>query len=1023
MPLRLRSSSADTQLPTLVRLRPQTDLGPLAPGLLTSTSHWCRKFVDWCVTTRPIRLRDDSFAPPHLIFEPWPRWKTTTAQAQCTCRAVFEESGRKIRLEETKLRKVHQLKGESSQWITQFRHILAAWLNSANAPAVPELLTCVGVRLKPMTTTEEIEFFWSVPSSELSDRLNASLDGLTSAEAKRRARVYGLNRLKTSKRRDALTLLFAQFKSPLIVILLVAVGLSFFFNESIDAIIIIAIVLLSSLLGFWQEKRAADAVQALLSIVKMDATVLRDGHPTDVPVEEIVPGDICLLNAGDIIPGDAAILESKDLFVDEAALTGESYPGEKESGVIEKETPLMRRTNSLFMGTHVISGNALALIVRTGAATEFGKVSEGLSLAPPETEFEHGVRGFGYLLTKVTLVLVMVIFGITVFLSRPVIDSFLFGLAIAVGIIPELLPAIISINLAVGAVHMSRMKVIVKQLASIENLGSMNILCVDKTGTLTEGKMRFTGAQDSEGKSSHKGMLYAYLNSFYQNGFTNPIDEAICAGRQFEFNGYEKLDDVPYDFVRKRLSILVAHKGEHIMITKGAVGNVLDVCSSVEVAGDHRNIGDARHQIERQFASFGADGFRTLGLAYKNLNRSSHITKTDETGMTFLALLVFFDPPKEGLTEVINDLKKLGITVKLITGDNTPVAGSVARRVLGYEPKVLTGKELHALSNDALHSSAKTIDVFSEIEPSQKERIITALRHSGNTVGYLGDGINDASALHASDVGISVNSAVDVAKEAASVVLLEKDLSVLCAGVREGRRTFANTLKYIFMTTSANFGNMFSMAGAALFLPFLPLLPKQILLNNFLTDFPAMAIATDSVDESQLEKPQVWNIKFIRNFMIVFGIVSSVFDFLTFAALVFVLKTGPEEFRTGWFVESVMTEILIIAVLRTWQPFYKSRLSRPLLVAMILVLIVTFALPYSPVSALLGFRPLTVSSMLLLGLITLLYVAASEIAKRMFLRTIAKDYPKQLRARPKSKWKSRHDPCPSVQRHGTRTFT
>ena len=864
-----------------------------------------------------------------------------------------------------------------------------------------------------MATNEKIECFWSVPLGEIAECLDTSLDGLTTAEAKRRARVYGPNRLRTSKGSGALTLLLAQFKSPLILILQVAVGLSFFFNQSIDALIIIAIVLLSSLLGFWQEKRAADAVQALLSIVKMEATVLRDGHQFNVPVDEIVPGDICMLNAGDIIPGDAVILESKDLFVDEAALTGESYPAEKETGVIGKETPLMRRTNSLFMGTHVISGNALTLIVRTGAATEFGRVSEGLNLAPPETEFERGVRSFGYLLTKVTLVLVMVIFGITVFLNRPVIDSFLFGLAIAVGIIPELLPAIISINLAVGAVHMSHMKVIVKQLASIENLGSMNILCVDKTGTLTEGNMKFEGARDLQGKSNNKGLLYAYLNSSFQTGFTNPIDEAIRTSRQFQLEEYQKLDEVPYDFVRKRLSILVANKDEHIMITKGAVRNVLDVCSSVEIAGENRSIADNRRQIEQQFALFGADGFRTLGLAYKCVDGNTHINKTDETGMTFLALLVFFDPPKEGVAEVITDLKILGITVKVITGDNTAVAGSVARRVLGYEPTVLTGKELHSMSNDALRARATTTDVFAEIEPSQKERIIMSLRLSGNTVGFLGDGINDAPALHACDVGISVNSAVDVAKEAAAVVLLEKDLSVLSAGVREGRRTFANTLKYIYMTTSANFGNMFSMAGTALFLPFLPLLPKQILLNNFLTDFPAMAIATDSVDLDQLEKPQVWDIKFIRNFMIVFGIVSSVFDFLTFAALMFVLKTGPEEFRTGWFVESVMTEILIIAVLRTWKPFYKSKISRPLLIAMVLVLIITFALPYSPLSELLGLRPLTWASMMLLGVITLLYVAASEVAKRIFLRKIAKDYPNQRLTRPKSEWKFRHGPCPT----------
>ena len=831
---------------------------------------------------------------------------------------------------------------------------------------------------------EPIELFWSSPPAELFQRLDTSPNGLSADEARTRLRLHGPNLLNQSKRTNALTLLAAQFKSPLILILLVAVGLSFFFNEPVDALIIIAIVLLSSMLGFWQEKRAADAVKSLLSIVKTDATVLRDGIETNVPVEEIVPGDICMLNAGDIIPGDAAILDSKDLFVDEAALTGESYPVEKEAGIIDKETALMRRTNSLFMGTHVVSGNARAVIILTGVSTEFGKVSERLNLRPAETEFERGVRRFSYLLTRVTLILVIAIFGITVFLNRPVIDSFLFALAIAVGIIPELLPAIISINLAVGAVHMARMKVIVKQLASIENLGSMNILCVDKTGTLTEGTMKFKGAQDATGKGNPKALLYAYLNSSYQTGFTNPIDDAIRSGEQFELTDYEKVDEVPYDFVRKRLSILVSHKEKRVMITKGAVRNVLDICSSVEVPGGTCKLAEMRDQLEQRFASLGADGFRTLGLAYKYVDTASHIDKTDETEMTFLALLVFFDPPKEGVNEVIHDLRTLGITVKAITGDNTSVATSVTRNVLGYEPKVLTGRELHSMSNDALRSRANVIDVFAEIEPSQKERIITALRESGNTVGFLGDGINDASALHASDVGISVNSAVDVAKEAASVVLLEKDLGVLCAGVREGRRTFANTLKYIFMTTSANFGNMFSMAGAALFLPFLPLLPKQILLNNFLTDFPAMAIATDRIDLDQLKKPQVWDVKLIRNFMIVFGIVSSIFDFLTFGALIFLLKTEPEEFRTGWFIESVATEILIIVVMRTWKPFYKSRISGMLLIAMIVVLIITLALPYSPLGELLGFKPLAISSLLVLGLITLLYVAASEITKRIF---------------------------------------
>jgi Mg2+-importing ATPase len=835
-----------------------------------------------------------------------------------------------------------------------------------------------------MPNSKKLENFWGLHPSRLMLGLDTNPLGLTNSEAKRRLHLYGPNRLHTTKKTDAFTLLLAQFKSPLILILLGAAILSFFLREPVDAAIITAIILLSSVLGFWQEKRATDAVNKLLAIVRINARVVRDGIETDVPTEEVVPGDVCILNAGDIIPGDASILESKDLFVQEAALTGESFPAEKNAGTVPQETPLTKRTNSLFMGTHVVSGNARAVVISTGPETEFGKVADRLRSAPAESEFEHGVRRFGYLLTEVTLILVIAIFGATVYLQRPLIDSFLFALAIAVGIVPELLPAIISINLAVGAVHMARRKVIVKQLASIENLGSMNILCADKTGTLTEGKVKLEGAHDAEGNSSEKALFYAYINSFYESGFTNPIDEAIRAEEQFDLNGYQKVDEVPYDFLRKRLSILVAKDGAHLMITKGAVSNVLDLCSSVELPGGCRNMGEMRSRIEQQFKTLGQDGFRTLALAYKDLGEISRIEKEHETGMTFLALLVFFDPPKLGVVEALNDLRKLGITLKLVTGDNLYVASNVTRKLLGYEPKFLTGSEVHLMSDDALRSRANSVDVFAEIEPSQKERIILALRKAGNTVGVLGDGINDAPALHSADVGISVNSAVDVAKEAATIVLLEKDLAVLSAGVREGRKTFANTLKYIYMTTSANFGNMFSMAGAALFLPFLPLLPKQILLNNFLTDFPAMAISSDAVDAELVEKPKTWNIKFIRNFMIVFGIISSVFDFVTFAALLFILKATPEEFRTGWFVESVMTEVLIILVMRTWNPFYKSLPSHALLLTMILVLVVTLALPYSPFRDLLGLQPLPLVTLVLLGAITVVYAAVSEIAKKIF---------------------------------------
>lgn len=837
--------------------------------------------------------------------------------------------------------------------------------------------------------TQSLTAFWSLSIRDVIERLGSRLDGLNSDEASQRLKLYGSNLLKPRKKTDAVTLLLAQFKSPLIIILLLAAALSFSLQEPVDAFIIVAIVLLSGFLGFFQEKRAADAVDKLLAIVRISVQVVRDRAPVEIPVEEVVPGDICVFNAGDVVPADCLILESKDLFVDEAALTGEGFPAEKKAAVLDPETPLSKRTNTLFMGTHVTSGSARAVAVLTGRETEYGKVSERLRLRPIETEFERGIRQFGYLLTEVTFALVLVIFGVSVFIDRPLLDSFLFALALAVGLIPELLPAIISINLSIGAVRMARRKVIVKQLASIENFGSMNILCSDKTGTLTEGRVRLDRAIDVYGDKSEKAILYAYVNASFETGYSNPVDEAIRADHQFDLGRFQKLDEVPYDFIRKRLSILVARDGKNLMITKGAFDSVLDACSQVDVSDECiEEISEMRNEIERRFEELSGQGFRVLGIAYKENGGVSHITKEDETGMVLLGLLVFFDPPKAGIVQTISDLKALGVSLKIITGDNRLVAATVGGQVGLARPRILTGSELRHTSDEALRQRANGVDVFAEIEPNQKERIILALKKAGNVVGYLGDGINDASALHSADVGISVNSAVDVAKEAATIVLLEKDLEVLIEGVREGRKTFANTLKYIFMTTSANFGNMFSMAAAALFLPFLPLLPKQILLNNFLTDFPAMAIATDNVDPEMVERPRRWDVKFIRNFMIVFGIVSSAFDFLTFGALLFILKATPAQFRTGWFLESVITELLIVPVIRTQRGLFRSRPGRALSIATVAVFGAALILPYTPLSGPLGFTPLPLSFVLLLVAITGLYIIASEVTKRYFYKMI-----------------------------------
>ena len=831
--------------------------------------------------------------------------------------------------------------------------------------------------------------FWNVPSLELLQQLQTTPQGLTSEEAQQRLLHYGSNLLKPKKKSDALTLLIAQFKSPIILILIFAAGLSLFLQDSINAVIILVIVLVSGLLGFWQERGAVNAVEKLLAIVQIKATVVRDGDSKEVPLEEIVPGDIVVIKAGDAIPGDCLLLESKDLFVDEATLTGETYPVEKSIGILPPETPLSHRTNSLFMGTHVVSGSAKAVIIRTGKETEFGKVSERLKLRPPETEFERGVRRFGYFLMEITLVLMIAVFAINVYFKRPALDSFLFALALAVGMTPQLLPAIISINLAHGAKRMALDKVIVKRLASIENFGSMDVLCSDKTGTLTEGVVKLHSALDVDGHESEKVLLYAFLNASYETGFMNPIDEAIRKYRPFDLSGYQKLDEVPYDFVRKQLSILMSKGDMHLMVTKGALSNVLAACSSAEIAkGKIVDIAAVKEQVRQHLEEFSRKGFRTLGIAYKDVGSNTVISREEEADMTFLGFLILFDPPKPGIIETIRQLKHLGVSLKIITGDNRLLAANVSQQVELLNSRTLTGGDLHQMSDEALLKQVNEVDVFAEVDPNHKERIILALRKAGHVVGYMGDGINDASALHTADVSISVDSAVDVAKEAADIVLLEKDLAVLVQGVQEGRRTFANTLKYVFMATSANFGNMFSMAGASLFLPFLPLLPKQILLTNLLTDFPEMTIATDSVDPELVEKPRRWNIQSIRSFMVTFGILSSVFDYLTFGVLLMILHATTKQFRTGWFVESVISASVIVLVIRTRRAFFRSKPGKYLLIVTLLVVVVTILLPFIPLGELLGFQPLPMMILLVIGVIVALYVIGAEITKRFFYKRV-----------------------------------
>jgi len=841
-----------------------------------------------------------------------------------------------------------------------------------------------------------IPSFWNLSAEKVLDQLKSSPQGLSRQEAQQRLTQYGANSLKQKRQSPTLLLLLNQFKSPIILILVAAAILSSFLGDVIDTIIILVIVLISGLLGFWQERGARDAVTKLLALVQVKATVLRDGQSQDIPNQEVVPGDIVLLAAGDSIPGDCLILESKDLSVNEAALTGETYPADKLSGVLPKEVGLSQRTNTLYMGINAISGTAKAVVVQTGKQTEFGKVSERLKLRPPETEFETGLLKFGYFLMEVTLILVVLIFLANVYLKRPVLESFLFSLALAVGLTPQLLPAIVSVNLARGAKQMAKKQVIVKRLPAIENFGSMNVFCTDKTGTLTEGEVKIHAAVDVEGKESDRVLLYAYLNAASESGYVNPIDAAIRQHKQFDISAYQKLDEVPYDFNRKRLSILLKKDNTNLIVTKGALKTILDVCSTVETGeGKIIDIADEGDKIQQRAEELGNEGFRVLGVAYRNCvacvssddNRDS-FSKDDETNMTFLGYLALFDPPKAGIADTLKDLGLLGITTKMITGDSRAVAISIIQQVGLPKPKVLTGSELQKLSDEALMHRVGETNVFAEVEPNQKERIIIALKKAGNVVGYLGDGINDASALHAADVGISVESAVDVAKEAADIVLMQKDLNVLVEGVKEGRVTFANTLKYVFMATSANFGNMFSMAGISLVLPFLPLLPSQILLTNLLTDFPEMTIATDRVDRELVNKPRRMNITFIRNFMLVFGLLSSVFDYLTFAALLLLLHADPAQFRTGWFMESVISASMIVLVIRTRQSILTSKPGKYLLMATIAIVIVTLLIPYTPLAGLLGFQPLPIEFLFVLAAIVGLYIICAENVKRIFYQHV-----------------------------------
>jgi Mg2+-importing ATPase len=831
--------------------------------------------------------------------------------------------------------------------------------------------------------------FWSKEVHEIAQSLNSSTDGLSEKDAQEIMLRVGPNSIQSKEKITPWGLFLNQFKSPIVLILIFATVISAFLMDWADAIIILLIVTGSALLSFFQEYNANNAAEKLREQVSFKTDVLRDGKPISIPTDEIVPGDVVLLSAGSLIPADGLVLEAKDFFVNQAVLTGETFPVEKMPGIIPESAGLAERTNVVFMGTNVRSGSAKVLIVQTGFQTAFGQVANRLTLRPPETEFERGIRRLGFLLTEVMFILVLGIFFFNVLLNKPVLDSLLFSIALAVGLTPQLLPAIININLSKGSQDMAIHGVIVRRLESIENFGSMDILCTDKTGTLTQGVVQLDGALDVNGEPSDQASLCAYLNAHMQTGLPNPLDEAIVSKGAKGADEYTKVDEIPYDFMRKRLTVVVRQNNNPpYMITKGALQNVLAVCTQYQNGDEQKALDNSMQlKIQEKFEGWSSQGYRVLGIAAKPVDAQEHpFLKTDETDLAFIGFLLFFDPPKIGVQETIQSLEKLGVKLKVITGDNKLVAYHTGQVVGLDEAKVLTGAELDDLPDEALWHAVEETTIFAEVDPNQKERIILALKKRGHVVGYMGDGINDAPSLHSADVGISVANAVDVAKEAADLVLLKQDLDVLRDGVVQGRKTFANTLKYVFMATSANFGNMFSMAGASFLLSFLPMLPKQILLINFLTDLPEMTIASDRVDDVFVERPHRMDIRFIRRFMLIFGPLSSIFDFATFGVLLWLMKADQQSFQTGWFIESILSAGAVVFAVRTRLPFTQSRPSRTMLGMTVLVAIVALALPYTPLTGILGFTPLPAAYLLTIFGIVGLYFVCAEFAKRWFYR-------------------------------------
>jgi P-type Mg2+ transporter len=837
------------------------------------------------------------------------------------------------------------------------------------------------------------EEVWQEPLDRLLIRLATTQAGLASTEVQSRLATYGPNDAATVKRSPLWLQFLARFRNPLVIILLVASALSAVTGDVASFVIVVTIVTISMILDFVQEVRAQNAVEALRRSVAVQATVRRDGASLSVPTDQLVPGDIVELIAGDLVPADSRLLESRDLFVNQALLTGEPFPVEKQAGdaALGAENPA-GASNAVFAGTSVISGTATIAICRTGSRTALGHLATSLAEKPPATAFAVGIHRFGMLIMRLTMVMVLFVLVVNISFHRPVLESLMFALALAVGLTPELLPMIVTVTLARSAMELARRKVIVKRLSAIHDLGAMDVLCTDKTGTLTEATIRLVRAIDGHGAESQRAQLYAYVNSRFESGMKSPLDTAILAAHPFDMTDWRKIDEVPFDFERRRVSILVEHDAGRRLIVKGAPEDLLRLSEQYEDAnGEERPLdAETRRAFEATLEALGAQGFRALGIASRAVD-TSHETAaiTDESSLVFSGFAVFLDPPKASAGGTIQAMAAAGIAVKVLTGDNEFVARHVFAEIGVPVTGVLTGDALMHLSEEALIGQLRHVNLFCRVNPQQKHRVLLALKRLGHVVGFMGDGINDAPALHAADVGISVDGAADVAREAADLILLEHDLSVVRQAVLYGRRTVQNVSKYVVMGSSSNFGNMFSMAGAALLLPFLPMLPIQILLNNLLYDVSEIAIPFDQVDPEAVAAPVKWDVRLIEKFMLVFGPVSSIFDFLTFYAMLYLFGAGEALFQTGWFIESMTTQILVVFAIRTRRRFYRSR-PHPFLVAMALGSVAAaVVLPLLPVGRWFGFvAPPPLFFVYLIGA-TVGYLVLVEAAKHVFYRLMS----------------------------------